>query len=295
MNGNYAYLADYDGGFRVIDVSSPTAPYEAAACSTPWNAIDVAVQGDYAYVVDHTLSIFNVSNPTSPYLAGNFTNFESFNGITVAGDYAYVTYLFDTDGEFGVRAIDVSNPANPISCGSIITPGGEYAYSLGVLGNYLYLANGIAGLQVIDISDPSDLEIVGFYSPSRTDSKGLDVIDGRVYMADENYVRVLDFLPVTAVEPSSIVQLPANFGIISAYPNPFNPTTNISFYMPAMDRVSLIIYDIQGREITRLLDGLISAGTYHRTFDASRVSSGIYFAVLSSSSHQSIEKLVLIK
>ncbi|KPL06689.1 hypothetical protein AMJ86_07525, partial [bacterium SM23_57] len=248
-----------------------------------------------AYVLDNSLIIYNISNPVNPYQVGSFSNYEVFNGIAVSGDYAYVTYLFDTDGVFGIRVIDVSNPMNPIPCGSIVTPGGEYAYSLEVSHDYLYLANGIAGLQVIDISDSYDLEIVGFYSPSRTEAKGLDVIGGRVYMADENYLRVLDFLPVTAVEPSSTAQLPTKFGITSAYPNPFNPLTNISFDIPAMDKVSLIIYDIQGREIARLLDGLMPAGTYLRTFDGSGFSSGTYYAIFSSSFHQSVEKLVLIK
>jgi hypothetical protein len=294
VSGEYAYLADYEGGFRVVNVESPLNPYEVAACSSGY-AIDVETQGNYAYVVDNSLLIFDITDPTSPYQVGGYSGIESLHGITVSGDYAYVTYLFDSDGVFGLKVIDISIPTSPTPLGSVITPGGEYAYSLRVMGDYLYLANGIAGLQVYDISDPSNPTEAGFYSPSYTEAKALDVVEGRAYLVDENYLRVMDFLPVTGIEPSLPTHVPTDFAITSIYPNPFNPISNIVFSLPSSENVSLVIYNLQGREVTRLVDGFHAPGIYCRTFDASYLSSGVYFALLSCRNSQQMKKLILVK
>ena len=79
------------------------------------------------------------------------------------------------------------------------------------------------------------------------------------------------------------------------YPNPFNPVTNLKFSVPKAGKVTLIIYDIQGCEINRLIDGFHSTGIYQRTFDASGLSSGVYFACLKAEGFSQTRKLLLIK
>jgi hypothetical protein len=61
------------------------------------------------------------------------------------------------------------------------------------------------------------------------------------------------------------------------YPNPFNPATVIKYQLPAFSSVRLSVYDILGREVATLVDGLKEAGYYTATFDGSRLASGIYF------------------
>jgi hypothetical protein len=296
VSGIYAYLADYDGGFRVVDVADPSAPTEVASCPTIGSAKDIAVQGNYAYVIDNALRVFDITDPNNPLLIGGYSSLESYNGIAVSGIHAYVTYLFDiSNGIFGLRVFDISNPREPVPCGSIVTPGGEYAYSMKVEGDYLYLANGIGGLQVYDVSDPYNLVMAGFYTPSHTEAKALDMHSGRVYMVDKHFLRVLDYLPVTAVDSPTPMEVPADFGISSAYPNPFNPSTNITFHLAKAAHISLIVYDVQGRQVAVLADGRYPAGIHHRLFDASGLSSGIYFAIMTSSNFRQMEKLVLLK
>ena len=91
------------------------------------------------------------------------------------------------------------------------------------------------------------------------------------------------------------VQLPTECALFSAYPNPFNPETIISFELRDASFVELAVYDITGREIARLVDEWHSAGTYEATFDGSGLSSGVYFARLTAGDIRQSRKLLLIK
>ncbi len=88
---------------------------------------------------------------------------------------------------------------------------------------------------------------------------------------------------------------PDEFIIIDAYPNPFNPTTEISFNLPSSGMVELSVYNLQGAEVADLLSGQKEAGSYRATFDATNFASGVYFAKLNFAGNTSMQKLVLIK
>ena len=88
---------------------------------------------------------------------------------------------------------------------------------------------------------------------------------------------------------------PYEFTLLPAYPNPFNPVTNLQFIIPKAGKVTLTIYNIQGREIVSLIDGFQPAGIYQRTFDASELSSGVYFACLKAEGFSQTRKLLLMK
>jgi subtilisin family serine protease len=70
-----------------------------------------------------------------------------------------------------------------------------------------------------------------------------------------------------------IVALPEEYGLTANYPNPFNPSTAIKFQLPEQSRVSLVIYDMMGREVCRLVDGVVPPG-YHEAFWDGRNSNG---------------------
>ena len=88
---------------------------------------------------------------------------------------------------------------------------------------------------------------------------------------------------------------PTEFALYPAYPNPFNPETNLRFSIPEPGNVSLVLYDVQGKEVARLVEGWRSAGLHEVTLDGSDLSSGIYFALLTAGSFQETSKLLLIK
>lgn len=91
--------------------------------------------------------------------------------------------------------------------------------------------------------------------------------------------------------------VPDNYTLNQNYPNPFNPETTIKFGIPKAGNVSLIIYDVTGREVTRLVNNKpLNAGTFNVKFEGSNLSSGIYFyKLLVDGNSVSTKKMTLIK
>lgn len=79
------------------------------------------------------------------------------------------------------------------------------------------------------------------------------------------------------------------------YPNPFNPTTSINYSVPKSGNVSIIIYDVLGNEIYRLVDEFKSAGKHSISFNAANLSSGIYFYTLTDNNFIESKKMVILK
>ena len=99
---------------------------------------------------------------------------------------------------------------------------------------------------------------------------------------------------ISGITPIGTVT-PTSYSLSQNYPNPFNPTTKINFSIPKSGMVSLKVYDILGKEVSTLVNQNISAGNYTYEFDASRLSSGIYFYRLNVNGFSEVKKMSLIK
>ena len=89
--------------------------------------------------------------------------------------------------------------------------------------------------------------------------------------------------------------IPETYSLLQNYPNPFNPVTKIDFEIPKQGLVTLKIYDVLGREVTTLVNEMKSAGSYSIDFNASGLSSGIYFYKLTTEAFSETKKMLLIK
>lgn len=90
--------------------------------------------------------------------------------------------------------------------------------------------------------------------------------------------------------------IPTEYSLSQNFPNPFNPVTKISFDLPHDGNVKLIIYDLLGREITRLLNNEFKvSGTYTIEFNGVNLASGVYFYRLESDKFIQTKRMVLIK
>ena len=88
---------------------------------------------------------------------------------------------------------------------------------------------------------------------------------------------------------------PSSFKLLPAYPNPFNPSTNITYSIPESQIVKLSIYDIMGREVEMLENTYKENGTYTIIWDAVGFASGIYYVKLASGNLLETQKVMLIK
>lgn len=99
--------------------------------------------------------------------------------------------------------------------------------------------------------------------------------------------------PATGVEAES--SLPRKFSLEQNYPNPFNPSTNISFDLEKSGYTSLTIHNVLGQKVATVLSKVMSAGHHEIDFNATGLSSGIYFYKLESGNFTAMKKMVLLR
>lgn len=88
---------------------------------------------------------------------------------------------------------------------------------------------------------------------------------------------------------------PNAFSLKQNYPNPFNPVTMIEYSIAKPEKVELKVFDLLGKEIATLVNNFQNPGSYHITFNASNLSSGIYFYKLVTGSFTDVKRMILIK
>ena len=96
-------------------------------------------------------------------------------------------------------------------------------------------------------------------------------------------------------EEDLLAAVPSEYALFKPYPNPFNPEASLTFALKEAGYTTLVVYNIEGKEITRLADGWYAPGLHEVTFDGAQFSSGVYFARLSSGSFNQTQKLLLAK
>jgi hypothetical protein len=123
---------------------------------------------------------------------------------------------------------------------------------------------------------------------------------GRLYLANIRTTPSLDSIRVTglglfAVNVAERPSLPTEFTLMQNYPNPFNPSTQFRYQIPSDAHVSLKMFDLLGKEIATLVNGYQNAGSYSFLFEASHLSGGVYYAVLTAGANVRTIKLLLLK
>jgi flagellar hook assembly protein FlgD len=79
------------------------------------------------------------------------------------------------------------------------------------------------------------------------------------------------------------------------FPNPFNPSTVIGYQLPEAGSVSIQVYDVTGRLVATLVDGMVNAGRHQVRFDAGSLSSGVYIVRMQTSGFLQTQKMILLK
>jgi hypothetical protein len=144
---------------------------------------------------------------------------------------------------------------------------------------------------IIEPSDESDLvhgETIRVTISSLLDPYGNDIAEPITW---EFTVNIISALPDLDTEPA----VPTEFALEQNYPNPFNPVTTIRYAILHSEHVTLIIYNIKGQEMLRLVDEYLTQGFYSITMDGRHLSSGLYFYRLKAGRFVDTKKLILLK
>ena len=134
--------------------------------------------------------------------------------------------------------------------------------------------------------------------PFKNNSAGINIVGGG--LIDRSDIKVIVSSPtgeaLTVINMSSISELtPSEFELTSVFPNPFNPTTSISFTLPVDEKVKLSVFDVRGNELDVIVNDLLIFGEYTYNWDASDFASGVYYIQLTSPSNSSMMKALLMK
>lgn len=90
-------------------------------------------------------------------------------------------------------------------------------------------------------------------------------------------------------------EVPKQFSLHQNYPNPFNPSTTITFDLPKNENVTINVYDVSGKMVASVFNENVKAGSYDVNFDASKLSSGVYFYKIVAGSFVDTKKMMLVK
>ena len=142
------------------------------------------------------------------------------------------------------------------------------------------------------------------------DANGLGPINASYGTTAQSYTKGDNGLPVgdlnwyptkkaqwlaTAVENQGSAVIPSEFSLLQNYPNPFNPSTKITFTLPKSGTISLKVFNTLGQVVATVVDEDYIAGTHEVNFDASALSSGVYFYTLKSGNFSATKKMMLVK
>ncbi|MCP4125333.1 MAG: hypothetical protein GY751_26670, partial [Bacteroidetes bacterium] len=192
VNNDMVYLADGSAGLQIIDTGNPSNPEIIASLDTAGFASGITLNGNTAYMADGSggLKIIDISDPLHPEMISSVHTSKDANGVTFFESELYVVCgnLDDCIGTLAI--IDVSDPKTPEVTASVNIPGTprnvtltsntEYAADKIFTTTTAYIADGNGGLQVIDMTDPSNA-FVNFYVDISGYANGIAIIKNMPY------------------------------------------------------------------------------------------------------------------
>lgn len=199
VQNGYAYAVEFDtdptSGFRVFDVSNPSAPVQTAFVPHPWLS-DVAVVGNIAYLSSgFLLESYDITDPSTPVAIGSLS-MSAFR-LDASAQQLYAAGFDD-----GLQIVDVTDPTLPSVIGAVDTPG--YTKSIAVSGSLVFADGGVEGVRIFDGSNPlSPVEIATTGGPNG--AWDLTVSEDVLYAATSSRLEIFDVTdPLTPVQLSSV-------------------------------------------------------------------------------------------
>ena len=246
---------NFDGVLDILDVVSLVAYILG---SVEYNAEQAAA----AYLTqDGIINVQDIVALVSNIIGGQLSRGESTAGLTLY--YGNGTVSYKADGDIAGIQLRVSGDYN-------------------ITNNYLP--------EGWEIANSDNTILLYSLDGSSLDHKALFDYTGDFWI--ESTI-VADWYESSVITLSILI--PREFDLSPAYPNPFNPVTILSFELPEKVEVSIVIYNLQGRQIAALTDSYMDAGYHSIIWDANSYASGVYFVKMVVGEFVSTQKLMLVK
>jgi hypothetical protein len=297
IHGDYVYIGEWWNGFVVIDISDPSDPsyvtkrmswYNGAVPGDEWCYVsDIDIEGDYLYVIDYGpfpdddtkgLYIFDISDPEDPQFISRYQQ-QSVKSWRIRVKFGFV---FLADAEGAVEVIDVSDPTDPqtVAYQELM----DVAYNLDVSNGYVYVACYIlGGVQVVNVINPEQPVVDGYYYPCGVFGLGVTADDNDVYLADGicGYQIYSHDVIFSGTQKPSLTYLKS-----SVFPHPSSGMITLN----VKNATGVSVFDENGRLVLKKqLKNPLNA------IDVSSLPDGIYFLKIKTNEGILLQKAALVK
>ena len=301
------------GDMHILDLSNPAAPVLAGTWTGDY-LHDVYVRDNYAYgagIYSSTMYIIDISDKSNPTTVASWTYPGKAHACWLTEDDNYLITADEiAGGHVKIWDIQDFNNINLVSEWTAADAENLTVHNVFVRDNYLYCSYYVFGLQIVDVSDPYQPFLAGYFDSYLGENELFGGNWGiypftescNIYISDRsNGLFVVDF-PGCGTNLGSISEAPSpqSFQLHAAFPNPFNPITNLRYDLPKQTQVILTVYDMLGREVTQLVNTTQEAGFKSVLWDATdsygkSVSAGVYLYQIRSGEFVQTRKMVLLK
>ncbi len=268
----YAYVLSQNyRGVRILDLADPLDPQEVGFVPLP-EGHDMHARGDTLYVAEgngDTFSIWDVADKQAPQLLARqpIPNSGYVHNIWPSDDGRYVVTTEETQGRT-VKVWDIADLDDIELVGEVLGDNG-LAHNAHVMGDLVVLSHYGAGVTVVDISDPADpVEVADYDTTPGSDAGGFYGTWGAWPYSPSGYVYASDFdgkLTVLQLNRGTVANesdAPGAAFAAEVYPNPTRDAATLGFDLAEAGPVRAVLYDVLGREVGVLAEGVWSAGTH---------------------------------
>lgn len=255
---------------RSTIMAYPFSPYNSYTYHTTkqFSNPNVTYSGEPTGVANTNENYLVLKNTASTL--ADFRNPNELNAsISISGFGNNYTFETNTCGGNSGYSYEWRKSNNPVSYGTVQSTSSSYSSML-TEGEWYIKLTVTSGVQSVDAYTTVNVNSCDSPDPCEVD-------------------------PLMSNSVNEESDLPEKLDLLPAYPNPFNPSTQISYSLPEAQQVKLAVYDISGREIAVLADEQKQAGNHIVNFDASGISSGVYFLRMQANGTVQSQKITLIK
>jgi hypothetical protein len=174
-----------------------------------------------------------------------------------------------------------------------------------VKGSYAYISHYKDGLRIVNIANPSNIVEEAYYDTYNASLAGNFhgawgafpfFNSGKVLISDmESGLYVVHFAGAVVKAEPQISILPIEFHLSQNYPNPFNPATVIPYEVASRAHIHIGVYNLLGKKIAILVDGVKDAGAYSLLFNATDLPSGTYFCRMNAGGLIQTRRMLLVQ